>query len=290
MAAIPSPRRFLNAFKRMQVTDLQKRMLQIHYLSPNRTISAILMAKALGFSHHGPVNGTYGKLGRELGKQLRWKPRLHTNHGVARLALLEKPYGVWRWVMRPEIAAALEALGWVTTSETSLPTEEGPDSDLFKLEEHLHTTRELLASLGEAHSAFNTALLLQNDGINARFVDLTGWCDNQLLPLNEKIQNAFSDIELDRELPIVTGYAKCKEGLMHTFDRGYSEITFSRIACVTSAEEAIIHKEYHLSSADPQLVSAQAAVPICRISRFSPSIPGQLEDARGKELGHLVPP
>ena len=134
----------------------------------------------------------------------------------------------------------------------------------FQLEEHLLTVREMLAGIGEAHSAFNTALKLQQEGINARFVDLTGWRDNELLPLDEKLKQAFDAVDLSRELPIVTGYAQCKEGLMRTFDRGYSEMTFSRVAVITNAREAIIHKEYHLSSADPNIVGADKVVPLGR--------------------------
>ena len=51
---------------------------------------------------------------------------------------------------------------------------------------------------------------------------------------------------------------------MSTFDRGYSEMTFSRTAVLTQAREAIIHKEFHLSSADPGLVGERNAVPIGR--------------------------
>ncbi|PSF10099.1 aspartate kinase [Marinobacter halophilus] len=134
----------------------------------------------------------------------------------------------------------------------------------FQLEEHLLTVREMLAGIGEAHSAFNTALKLQQEGINARFVDLTGWRDSELLPLDQKLKQAFDSIDLSRELPIVTGYAQCKEGLMRTFDRGYSEMTFSRVAVITEAREAIIHKEYHLSSADPNIVGAEKVVPLGR--------------------------
>ncbi|QBM18532.1 aspartate kinase Ask_Ect [Marinobacter sp. JH2] len=134
----------------------------------------------------------------------------------------------------------------------------------FQLEEHLLTVREMLAGIGEAHSAFNTALKLQQEGINARFVDLTGWRDSELLPLDEKLQQAFDNVDLSRELPIVTGYAQCKEGLMRTFDRGYSEMTFSRIAVMTNVCEAIIHKEYHLSSADPNIVGEDKVVPLGR--------------------------
>ena len=63
-------------------------------------------------------------------------------------------------------------------------------------------------------------------------------------------------------MPIVTGYTQCREGLMRTFDRGYSEMTFSRIATITGAREAIIHKEYHFSTADPLLVGADNVHPI----------------------------
>ncbi len=50
---------------------------------------------------------------------------------------------------------------------------------------------------------------------------------------------------------------KGTEGIMREFDRGYSEITFSKIAVVVKASEAIIHKEYHLSSADPVIVGVE---------------------------------
>jgi len=134
----------------------------------------------------------------------------------------------------------------------------------FQLEEHLMTVRELLATLGETHSAWNTATLLQAEGVNARLVDLTGWREPELLSFEEKIRTAFETIDLSRELPIVTGYTRCSEGLIRTYDRGYSEITFSKIATVTGAREAIIHKEYHLSSADPKVVDAEKVVPIGR--------------------------
>lgn len=134
----------------------------------------------------------------------------------------------------------------------------------FALESHLTTVREMLASVGEAHSAWNTSTLLQRDGVNAVFVDLTGWQSEQHISLDERIAQAFASLDLDKQLPIVTGYAHADSGLMTTFDRGYSEMTFSRIAVLTDASEAIIHKEFHLSSADPRLVGEEHAVPIGR--------------------------
>ncbi len=124
----------------------------------------------------------------------------------------------------------------------------------FRLDEHLLTVRELLSALGEAHSAHNTALLLRERGINATFVDLTGWREESQPTLDERINEVFKDKDLSKELPIVTGYAHSRDGLMRQYDRGYTEVTFSRIAAITQAREAIIHKEFHLSSADPRLV------------------------------------
>jgi len=124
----------------------------------------------------------------------------------------------------------------------------------FRLSQHMMLTRELLSGLGEAHSAFVATLALRREGINARFVDLSGWRDERELDLDARITDGMDDVDFDTEMPIVTGYAQCAEGLMREFDRGYSEVTFSRIAALTGAREAIIHKEFHLSSADPKLV------------------------------------
>lgn len=132
----------------------------------------------------------------------------------------------------------------------------------FALESHLLTVRELLASLGEAHSAWNLAHLLQLEGINDVFIDLTGWEANETLTLDQLIEKHISSLDVSQVLPIVTGYAHCQENLMNTFDRGYSEMTFSRIAVLRNASEAVIHKEYHLSSADPRLVGESNVIPI----------------------------
>ncbi|MFU8814629.1 MAG: aspartate kinase [Pseudomonadales bacterium] len=134
----------------------------------------------------------------------------------------------------------------------------------FHLDAHLGVVREMLAALGEVHSAYNTALLLQRRGVNGRFVDLSGWGEPESLPLEDYLLRKIGECDLSRELPICTGYAKCAEGLMKTYDRGYSEITFSRLAALTKAREAVIHKEYHLCSADPKIVGPNKAMPIGR--------------------------
>lgn len=134
----------------------------------------------------------------------------------------------------------------------------------FCIKEQLIAIRELLAGIGEAHSAHSTALLLRDRGVNARFVDLTLWNEQNLLSLDDRIREARISDDVDTTMPIVTGYAGCEVGMVRRYARGYSEMTFSRIAVLTGAREAIIHKEFHLSSADPKLVGIESARKIGR--------------------------
>lgn len=152
----------------------------------------------------------------------------------------------------------------------------------FRLDEHLLTVREMLAALGEAHSAHNTTLLLRQHDINSVFVDLTGWRDEEKLTLDERIETSFRKVDFSKELPICTGYASCTEGMVKLYDRGYTEVTFSRIGALTGAAEAIIHKEFHLSSADPKLVGNDK---VLKIGKTNYDVADQLSNM-GMEAVH----
>lgn len=152
----------------------------------------------------------------------------------------------------------------------------------FRLDGQLGAVREMLASIGEAHSVFNLTRELRRRGVNARMVDLSGWDSQAPLSLDEQIEEAFRDVDLATELPVVTGYAKAREGLMGEYGRGYSEVVFSRIAVLTAAAQAIVHKEFHLSSADPKLVGADK---VRKIGRTNYDVADQLANL-GMEALH----
>ena len=126
----------------------------------------------------------------------------------------------------------------------------------------LLAAREILASLGESHSAYVLTSILQSKNINAILVDLAGFADSRPLTISERITDAFNQIYLENSIVIATGYAKGTEGIMREFDRGYSEVTFSKIAELLKPKEAIIHKEYHLSTADPAMVGIENVKPV----------------------------
>ncbi|MDX2191635.1 MAG: aspartate kinase [Bacteroidota bacterium] len=135
-------------------------------------------------------------------------------------------------------------------------------SGYINKENIFQAAREILASIGESHSAFNSVNILKNKGYNAILVDLSGFNDYEAYTIDQRIAHSLKGIDFANNITIVTGYTKGIEGIMREFDRGYSEVTFSKVAVAVKANEAIIHKEYHLSSADPNIVGIDKCVPV----------------------------
>src|SRR5512141_1087213 len=135
-----------------------------------------------------------------------------------------------------------------------------PESGYLGRESVLLAAREMLAAIGEAHSAFNSVEILKAKGVKALLLDLSGFDDDDLLTIDQRIHKSFQGVDLTDQVVVVTGYTKGVEGIMREFDRGYSEVTFSKVAVELKADEAVIHKEFHLSSADPEIVGAKNTV------------------------------
>jgi aspartate kinase len=112
----------------------------------------------------------------------------------------------------------------------------------------------MLAAVG-GRTAPSTASPSSNPRACARFMDLTGFDDGDAITIDGRIHKSFQGLDLGREVVVVTS-TKGVEGIMREFDRGYSEVTFCKVAVELKADEAVIHKEFHLSSADPEIVGA----------------------------------
>ena len=127
----------------------------------------------------------------------------------------------------------------------------------------LLAAREILASLGEIHSAYNSAEMVKHAGYPAAFVDLSGWGDGRELTIDQRIVDTFKHVNPSTHICFATGYTKGIEGIMREFDRGYSEVTFSKVAVLLKASEAVIHKEFHLCSGDPNIIGEDRVKPVC---------------------------
>lgn len=98
-------------------------MLQVHYSAPERILTALQMAKAMGYHNHHAASLHYGKLGRLVGDALGWNPSKQGADAVYILAEIRKPGRNWLWIMRPELSMAIENLGWDNKQEAILPEE-----------------------------------------------------------------------------------------------------------------------------------------------------------------------
>lgn len=94
-------------------------MLCAHYHAPDRTLDAQALAEAAAYPRSTVANLHYGKVGRLLGEALLFQPR-GRQQGTPNWTLLlaetadeSGPECEWRWRMRDEVAAALEAVGLV---------------------------------------------------------------------------------------------------------------------------------------------------------------------------------
>jgi aspartate kinase len=81
---------------------------------------------------------------------------------------------------------------------------------------------------------------------------------------------------------VLTGYAHSRGGIMQKYGRGYTDVTLSRVAVLSGAHEAIIHKQFHLSSGDPLLIGAER---VRKIARTNYDVADQLSNL-GMEAIH----
>ncbi len=121
---VPTVEQYVRALSDIEtvtaVTVGERRILQFHYNAPERTITARQLATELGYEWHSPANAQYGRLGRMMGDHLGFRPR---SEKLSSLVLFDKRHGEWHWIMRPQLAAALEVLAWTSPNARLSATE-----------------------------------------------------------------------------------------------------------------------------------------------------------------------
>lgn len=91
------------------MTENQHTMLKFHYDAPQQTVTAGELAEAVGFKAFNGANLQYGWLARKLCDFLE----LDLGSWVLLNVLVTFRHGnYWEWIMRPEVATALEQLRW----------------------------------------------------------------------------------------------------------------------------------------------------------------------------------
>ncbi len=111
MNKFPSHVQFVDALRRIEhaIPTSYRLMLKAHHDAADRTLSTRQLAKAAGYKSWRAVNLHYGKLGAMLRSELGWPGKGQASYIFNKF---EKsgPRENWTWIMRPEMARALETL------------------------------------------------------------------------------------------------------------------------------------------------------------------------------------
>ena len=103
----------LEALDRDGIADSRRKLLLAHYASPGRKSTMAQLAREVGYSNYGGANLQYGTLAKDIARQmgvdLGYRIKLSA---IATWTGPGRPGEDFNFVMRPELAAALEHLGW----------------------------------------------------------------------------------------------------------------------------------------------------------------------------------
>lgn len=117
LIALPSVDDYASAFTEVEdkVTPKQRELLRFHHAQPGRAASASTMARAVGYESFSAVNAQYGLLAGSVADAVGLRLGNHVKVG----ALVQFVYPdqaaneQYLWLMRENVALALEDLGWV---------------------------------------------------------------------------------------------------------------------------------------------------------------------------------
>lgn len=136
---IPSVAEYKRAFLAIEpsIPKAQREMLLANYHAPSRTITTAELAKKVGYKSYSAAVLQYGRLGHRLCELLEYQPTMTMSNGdlvwtsVVADAPSKRSIDEWEWKLRPEVAQALEELGWVEGRKASDDTF-GTVDDYFK--------------------------------------------------------------------------------------------------------------------------------------------------------------
>jgi 5-methylcytosine-specific restriction enzyme A len=108
----------------LSMSEIQRQLLQNQYYLPNRTATATQLGEILNMNCDA-ISSLYWRLGRLFSKENGVKPSQQKIDGPRWWSIWSSGYkernsGRFFWEMRPEVAEALEELGWVTPNSVVL--------------------------------------------------------------------------------------------------------------------------------------------------------------------------
>lgn len=135
-----------------KITEFRRKMVRIHYESPNYEITAKQLAKKLGYQHHSGANLHYGRFAKYFCDIFQVYP----DEYLSALVNFERINGEWHWFLRPTFVEALERLNWFNHENSSIIA----DIDTFRNTSVLDkTTTETVVQSRLGQGQFRSSLV-----------------------------------------------------------------------------------------------------------------------------------
>ncbi len=145
-----------------RMSSRQRAMLVGHYASPARRLSENRLAKLGGYAAGSAANLQYGKLAGMVAKALGHTPLGDLSWTIAVWTTEKDKNGHGQWILRKEVARALEELGWVDDNRTGI-TAEAARRRILESDPQLAgespTSRKALVDARLGHGRFRSQLI-----------------------------------------------------------------------------------------------------------------------------------
>lgn len=117
---VPDAAQYVRALTSIEkdLTVHDRELLAVHWSFPQHAATASELANATGVRNYGAVNLRYGRLGARLRRELNFPVTQEgeiQSYVISWFTRREGNEG-WELHMHPQMAAALEQLGWVKTT------------------------------------------------------------------------------------------------------------------------------------------------------------------------------
>ncbi len=120
LPAVPDTAQYVRALTALEkdITVHDRELLAAHWSFPNHAATASELAGATGMKNYGAVNLRYGRLGARLRRDLNFPV---TQEGEIQSFVISwftrrDGNGDWELHLHPQMAEALEQLGWVKST------------------------------------------------------------------------------------------------------------------------------------------------------------------------------
>jgi len=193
-------------------------MLKAHYHCPGQTISAVQLANAAGYDNYSTGNEHYGWFAHKLADLMGHVPArnpdgvLRWTYTLCTASPQNDHQGHFQWVLRPEVACALENLGLVQRSMSA--------DALDDLAGASQRQDQLSATMREAY----TKARIGQGLFRERLINYWGACAVTGLAQTDLLIAShikpWRDCDIDEALSMVNGLL-LTPNLDKAFDRGY---------------------------------------------------------------------